>query len=325
MARRPRIEVPGGLYHVLARGNERKAIFRDDADREDYLGRLSHYRDRFDLRVLAFCLMGNHLHLALERGRVPLSRIMLALQGSYTQAFNRRHGRVGHLFQGRYKAYLVDRDRYFAALLRYIHRNPVEAGLVETAERYRWSSARFYREGTGPRWLDIDRGLSLLAPRRSEALRNYRFLMRAGAVEAGVEPYDQVRDVAQVVKGDEEFARRVFEQADDHQLIRRSLRVETVARLVADDLGLDLGYLRGPTRRRNASLARALAGHLLKSHGCVSYASTAEFFHRDPSTLARDIRRLEASLAASRALRERVLRLAARAIDSETNSTSTHA
>ena len=100
MARPLRLECPGGLYHVIARGNERKAVFRDDSDRNDYLSRLAHYAEKFGFRLLAYCLMDNHVHLAIETGKAPLSRIMAGLQSSYTQQFNRRHGRVGHLFQG---------------------------------------------------------------------------------------------------------------------------------------------------------------------------------------------------------------------------------
>src|SRR5215470_18014881 len=109
MARPPRLEATGVVYHVIARGNERRSIFRDDVDREKYLSRLAHYRERFEFKVLAFCLMDNHVHLALETGDEPLSRVMAGLQSSYTQAFNRRHRRVGHLFQGRYKAFIVDK------------------------------------------------------------------------------------------------------------------------------------------------------------------------------------------------------------------------
>ncbi|MGH2398128.1 MAG: transposase, partial [bacterium] len=104
MVRPLRLEAPGAVYHVVARGNERKAVSRDDRDRERYLGRLAHYRERFGFLLYAYCLMDNHVHLALQRGPVALSRIMLAVQSSYTQWFNRRHERVGHLFQGRYKA-----------------------------------------------------------------------------------------------------------------------------------------------------------------------------------------------------------------------------
>ncbi len=174
MARPLRIEVPGALYHVIVRGNERKAVFRDDSDREDYLRRLAHYREKFGFRLLEYCLMSNHVHLAIERGRDPLSRIMAGLQSSYTQYFNRRYDRSGHLFQGRYKAFLVEKDRYALALLRYIHENPVKARLVEKAEDFGWSSDRAYRRGRGPEWLDADRLLSMLGRGRSAAIREYR-------------------------------------------------------------------------------------------------------------------------------------------------------
>src|SRR6266496_1107768 len=105
MARPVRIQFPGALYHVIVRGNERKAVLRSDRDRTDYLERLAHYAEKFEYRLLAYCLMDNHVHLAIETGEAPLSRIMAGLQSSYTQYFNWRHARVGHLFQGRYKAF----------------------------------------------------------------------------------------------------------------------------------------------------------------------------------------------------------------------------
>lgn len=308
MARRPRVEVPGALYHVIARGNERKAIFRDNADREHYLSRLAHYRERFDFALIAYCLMDNHVHLAIEMGKVPLSRVMLAVQSSYTQWFNRRHDRVGHLFQGRYKAYLVERERYLHALLRYIHRNPVEARAAARPETYRWSSDRSYRSGRGPEWLDLDRGLSLLAATRSAAVAQYRRLMG----EPEPETYAAVRSVGQIVKGEEGFARRMLEKSDDRELVRRSLRVEAVAREVADELQLDLGYLRSVSRRREASQARAIIGHLGKTYAGIPYARTAKYFHRDASTLTRDIRRFESDLQGSPELRRRVSGLVSR-------------
>jgi putative transposase len=307
MARRPRVEVTGALYHVLARGNERRPIFRDNADREQYLSRLAHYRERFGFELLAYCLMDNHVHLALEMGKVPVSRIMLALQSSYTQWFNRRHDRVGHLFQGRYKAFLVEKDRYFQALLRYIHRNPVEAGVAARPDTYRWSSDRAYRGGKAPEWLDVDRGMSLLAGSRAAAVARYRQLMG----ESG-EPYDTVHSVGQIVKGNEVFARRMLEKSDDVELFRRSLRVEAVARRVAAELELDLPYLRSPSRRRDASRARAIVGHLAKTFAGIPYVRTAKYFHRDGSTLTRDIRAFESALQQSPELRRRVSDLAAR-------------
>src|SRR6185295_936009 len=208
-ARPPRIEFPGALYHVIARGNERKAIFRDDADREFYLRRLAHYREKHGFFVWAYCLMDNHVHLGLEMGKVPLSRVMAGLQTSYTQYFNRRHGRAGHLFQGRYKAFLVEKDRYDLAMLRYIHENPIKSRMVKRASEHAWSSDRYFRRGEGPSWLDMDRVLPLLGRTRSSAAARYRHLMR----EPVDQPYEELQAHGQVVKGDEAFADRILEEA----------------------------------------------------------------------------------------------------------------
>lgn len=308
MARPPRVEFPGALYHVIVRGNERKAVFRDDADRELYLRRLRHYRERFEFRLLAYCLMTNHVHLALETGQAPLSQVIHGLQSSYTQAFNRRYQRSGHLFQGRYKAFLVDGDRYFVALLRYIHCNPVEAHLTERAEDYAWSSDRFYRRGRAPDWLDLDRGYFLMGAHRASAARRYRDLMG----EAEPERYDEIGNIAQIFKGDEVFAAEVMQKVEVPELIRRSLRVERIALAVADDLGLDLLPLRTPSRRAEASHARAMTAYLGKLCGRIPYSQTAAYFNRDPSSIAKDVLRIDQALRHSRKLREQIDVLARR-------------
>lgn len=142
MSRPLRLEFPGAVYHVTSRGDRREPIYRDDADRVEHLAVLEHALDRFDAEVLAYCLMGNHYHLVLHTRQGNLSRLMRHLNGVYTQRFNQRHGLVGHLFQGRYKAIPVDRDAYLLALCSYVERNPVAAGLVAAAEHWVWSSCR---------------------------------------------------------------------------------------------------------------------------------------------------------------------------------------
>lgn len=144
MARPLRIQFPGAVYHVTARGNERRAIYRDDTDRRRFLATLAEAVDQFHLLLHAYVLMGNHYHLLVETLEANLSRAMKQINGVYSQSFNRRHDRVGHLFQGRFKALLVERDSYLVELSRYIHLNPVRAGITEDAESYRWSSARAY-------------------------------------------------------------------------------------------------------------------------------------------------------------------------------------
>jgi len=302
MARSLRLEFPGGLYHVIARGNERKAIFRDDTDRKKYLELIARYREKFGCQFLAYCLMDNHVHLAIETGKPPLSKIMAGLQSTYTQYFNWRHSRVGHLFQGRYKAFLVEKDPYAFALLRYIHENPVKAKVVERPEQYAWSSDRFYRRGKGPGWLDSDRLLRMLGRSRAAAIRAYRRLMR----EKVEEPYEEVPSWGGAVKGDEGFADRVLQEAGEPPVVPKGLTVEGIARSVAERQGVDLARLRGPRRDREASRARLMTAWLAREVGRISAAESARFFGREASTMVNGLNRLDNVMKADQALRRAV-------------------
>jgi REP element-mobilizing transposase RayT len=144
MARRPRFHRPGGLYHVTLRGNLRSDIFLDDEDHRSFLALLAEGTGRFGYRVHAFCLMTNHVHLALEQGERPLSRGLQNLASRHARRLNERTGRAGHVFQGRYGAFPVESDAYHLELIRYIHCNPVRAGMVARAGDYPYSSHRAY-------------------------------------------------------------------------------------------------------------------------------------------------------------------------------------
>ena len=142
MARPLRIEFANALYHVTARGNERRDIFFDTTDREAFLNGLAASCDRFNWLCHAYCLMSNHYHLLIETPDGNLSAGMRQLNGCYTQQVNRRHGRVGHLFQGRFKGILVEKDAYLLEMARYIVLNPVRAGMVASPADWPWSSYR---------------------------------------------------------------------------------------------------------------------------------------------------------------------------------------
>jgi REP element-mobilizing transposase RayT len=129
MARKPRIEYAGAFYHIIVRGNQRQDIFLSDEDRREYLTRLSKYKEICGFNLYAYVLMGNHVHLLMETPRDRISRIMQRINLTYTQYFNRKYNKVGHLFQGRYTSYLCDKDEYLLALVRYIHLNPTHAGV----------------------------------------------------------------------------------------------------------------------------------------------------------------------------------------------------
>ena len=143
MTRPLRIEFPGAVYHVTSRGDRREAIYLDDTDRRTQLGVIAQAMDRFDAQVLAYCQMGNHFHLVLHTRRANLSRVMRHVNGVYTQAFNRRHGLVGHLLQGRFKAILVDCNEHLLTLCRYVERNPVAAAMVDSPrQRGNWGQSK---------------------------------------------------------------------------------------------------------------------------------------------------------------------------------------
>lgn len=153
MARPLRVEVPGLWHHVMNRGLARDQVFIDAGDRSAFLEILTEARERWGLRTHAACLMDNHFHLLVEDSAGQLGRAMRHIGGVYTQRFNRAHGRDGPLFRGRYRSRLVQQERYLAELVRYIHMNPVHAGLVARAGDYQWSSHGHYLRGSTPDWL----------------------------------------------------------------------------------------------------------------------------------------------------------------------------
>ena len=180
MARPLRIEYPDAFYHVTARGNERKNIFTDDQDRERFLGYLETAVLRYKAVIHVYCLMNNHYHLLLSTPSGNLSQIMRHLNGAYTVYFNKRHNRFGHLFQGRYKAILVDADEYAGELSRYIHLNPVRARIVERAEKYIWTSYLYYIDRKkAPRWMTIEWLLKYFGKKQPDARKAYRGFVEA--------------------------------------------------------------------------------------------------------------------------------------------------
>lgn len=204
MARPIRVEFPDAVYHVTARGNEKKAIYRDDDDREKFMATLEETVDRFGVVVHAFCLMPNHYHLLLQTPCANLSAAVGWLQTTYSIRFNRRHRRSGHLFQGRYKAYLVEADSYAEELIKYIHLNPVrlkdkrKAIPVERKRElgnYRWSSHRAYAgldDDSSLPWLSLD-WLSYFGSARQTAQAEYRRQMEGMFGQVITSPWEELQ------------------------------------------------------------------------------------------------------------------------------------
>jgi len=218
-----RLEFPGALWHVTARGNERKEIYRNDEDRVAWLELLGAAVADSGWILHAYVLMPNHFHLLVETPDSTLSQGMRQLNGVYTQAFNRKHKRVGHLFQGRFKGILVSEEGHLIEMLRYIVLNPVRAKLCRSAGQWRWSS---YRATVGqtraPAWLNTRRTISLFSrSSRAEGRRKYaKFVHSARDVE--YQPWEQLR--GQIYLGDDEFAKtmqdRIEKSANDVEIPR---------------------------------------------------------------------------------------------------------
>jgi REP element-mobilizing transposase RayT len=181
MARPLRIEYDGALYHVTSRGNERKGIFKNDSDRKLFLDTLAQVNKRFHWICHAYCLMDNHYHLVIETPDGNLSKGMRQLNGIYTQAYNKRHGRVGHLFQGRFKGILVQKDSHFLEVCRYVVLNPVRAKSTSHPRSYKWSSYQA-TAGTvrGHLCLTSDEILGHFGQRRAAAQEKYRDFVQDG-------------------------------------------------------------------------------------------------------------------------------------------------
>ena len=211
MARPLRIIYPGAFYHITSRGNEQKAVFKSIRDREKFLEYLESASERYDAVIHVYCLMDNHYHLLLETPSGNLPQIMRHINGAYTTYFNIKRGRAGHLFQGRYKAILVEKDEYAKELSRYIHLNPVRAGMVELPEEYEWSSYLTYiGKHKKPEWLHNDLIHGYFGKTKSSAQKQYQKFVNSLIKKEYDSPLESV--VASTILGQTEFTTQVKEK-----------------------------------------------------------------------------------------------------------------
>jgi putative transposase len=274
MTRPLRIEFSGALYHVTSRGDRREDIYLDDEDRLNWLAVLGIVCQRFNWVVHAYCLMSNHYHLVVETPDGNLSAGMRHLNGLYTQNFNRRHGVVGHLFQGRFKAVLVQKEAHLLELARYVVLNPVRAKMVKAPDDWPWSSyGCVLKDRPAPPWLDTDWLLSQFSSRRSQARKAYQDFVKAGR---GL-PSPLLAARNQLFLGDEAFVARHQTKSADEKLreISQAHR-RAVARPLADYA------TQNPDR--NEAMARAYQS------GVYSMAEIAEFFGVHYMTVSRAVR-----------------------------------
>lgn len=280
MARPLRLEFAGALYHVTSRGDRREDIYRDEQDRQHWLEVLKTACSRFNWVVHAYCQMSNHYHLLVETVDGHLSRGMRQLNGLYTQGFNRRYREVGHLFQGRYKAILVQKETYLLALTRYVVLNPVRADLVDDPIHWPWSN---YRATVGmvdaPTWLDTDWQLSQFAGQRKQAIAHYRRFVMEGKGRSS--PLDETQ--YQLFLGDDSFV-------EQHRQEKKSEALREVSRAHRKSLVLSLGDYQKRYTVRNEAMAQAYLS------GAYTMAEIGQHFSVHYMTVSRAVRHHEAKL-----------------------------
>ena len=303
MARRPRLLAPGVLYHVIVRGNQKQKTFLDHRDYQAYLERLGRYRKRLGVTVYAYCLMPNHVHLLVETGSQPLSKFMQGLQQSYTQYFNREHRKVGHLFQGRYKAIVCDKDEYLLSLIRYIHLNPIRAKIVRKVEEHPYSSHRNYEEGRVSEVLEPRMVLGMVGGRAG-----YRRFVQEGLKEGHREEYYRVED--QRFLGAEGFGEKLKREAKEEEIPRPKKQLAAVFRSAARGVGVEPEALGGADRGWKVSRARALVGYvLIRRLGC-RLKDVAKSMGRDVATVSSLISRFSERMATDEELKRQTDRIA---------------
>jgi putative transposase len=307
MARKPRVYYPGALYHVILRGNGGRTIFFDDKDRTRFYFLVQEGIERFGHRIHAFCLMSNHVHLAIQVGDVTLSRILQNLSFRYTRWVNWRHNRSGHLFQGRYKAVLVDADVYLQELTRYIHVNPVRAKMVKEPEDYPWSGHRVYLGLETIPWLTTEWVLSQFSEKLATARRAYKRYVMDGKGNGRQEEYHRGSESDGRILGDDTFIDRVLEEKQTKPRLKTNL--SRVIKQVCGRYSVkerELG-IRGKDRR--LAEMRAMIAWLIMELEVSTLSELGKLTGRDITTLSSAVKRLQIRAKMDLELTERMKEL----------------
>jgi len=284
---------PGALYHVILRGNDSQTIFFDDKDRTRFYLLLQEGIERFGHRIHGFCLMSNHVHLAIQMGEVPLSRILQNLSFRYTRWVNWRQKRSGHLFQGRYKAVLVDADIYLKELVRYIHLNPVRAGIVNEPEDYGWSGHRAYLGLEAIPWLTTDWVLSLFSKRLSLARKAYTTFVHDGKKGSRQEEYHKGTKIDSRILGDDDFIDRVLDGKPRRLRPKATATIDKAILEICRHFHLEENDFFITGRGHKLSEARGMAAWLVLELGVGTLAELSRRVGRDLTTLSAQVKRLQ--------------------------------
>jgi len=308
MARPVRIEYAGAVYHVICRGNNCQAIFKDDHDRTTYLAKLLAYCEQKEVELICYCLLSNHVHLLLETPQANLSKLMQPFQTSYTLYFNRRHRHSGHVFEQRYKAFLVDRDNYLLQVSRYIHLNPVGARIVERPQDYRWSSYKAYLREEKVGGLNRELILGQFEGKGRRRVSRYREFVEGGLGRK--KEWSELPVLRQAFVGDEDFVEQAMKKATKRPAIEGQYSLADIVRAVSKVAGLESEELRRATQQEHVKRGRELLMYIARRYSSASLREIAGYLRaRDISTVSHGVRRAEGLLGEDRDFQNKVDRV----------------
>lgn len=295
MARKPRVHFDGALYHVICRGNQGQRLFRDDTDRRRYMGLLQESPKRFGCQLYAYVLMDNHLHHLIEVGATSLSKIMQNILFRYTRYWNKRYRKIGHLFQGRYKAILCEKESYLLELIRYIHLNPVRSKMVSDPSQYAWSSHGAYIKGKGLEWLAVEAVLPRWGRRRSEAIAAYQRFVQAGLGDGHCEDYYDLVD--QRFLGDEAFLDDVVRKAQEVELPREvEIKWEEICETILNQFKITSDVIFSKGRTREVVRIKRIMAWVGREVGGLTNQEMAKTLGQDSGGLSRGLRQIAVEL-----------------------------
>lgn len=261
MPRKPRIHYEGALYHVIVRGNNRSSIFEKKENKAEYLNIIKRYKKKYNFKLYAYCIMDNHAHLLIEVDKVPLSKIMQGIQQVYTQNYNKDYERTGHVFEQRYKAIICDKDSYLLNLIRYIHMNPVQAGMAKGL-KYKWSSHNKYLKEKSD-LIEYQFPLSLFSNNKKQRTKLYIAFMTEKEI-AELENYSLSK---------EEITKHV---KDDEEEKTIQIDLDVIINKTIDYLDLSKELLKSRGRNRKISTARRVIILIARNHTEASSVSISE-------------------------------------------------
>lgn len=286
MPRPPRIHVPGAFYHVTLRGNHRQDIFFSNGDRQFFNGLVAQTIEQFGAKLHAYCLMTNHVHLLIQVADIPLGHLILRIAGPYARHVQRNLETTGHLFEKRYHSDLVATDEYLMAVLRYIHLNPVHAGMVANVSDYRWSSHHAYVGLRCDPWVTTDFLLSIFHEQRDRSVAAYtEFVDRMEQYPSDF-PFKEGSDSCAF--GNDQFLAKSSGHAMRHRSNRSLAGIIDEASAI---FGFPAAVLRSSSRCRDVTKVRAWIAHRAVRLGIASMSEIARYLGRTEGALRQCVKR----------------------------------